>query len=192
MIFCGNKPIRIVSALGLLLLCALAPETGVEAQGLDSHEHGRAEINVVMVGKELSIEFLSPAMNLLGFERAPVSAAENSQLDTVAAALRSTDWLLGDALAQCEMRLQTLELPEFQSHSEHHGDNEHEHDETTAGHADFFVQYQFTCPTQPDSSIRILAFERFGGIESITVQWIANRQQGLAVLTPGRHSLSLD
>ena len=36
-----------------------------------SHVHGNAELNVVLMEKQLQVEFVSPAINLLGFERPP-------------------------------------------------------------------------------------------------------------------------
>ena len=163
------------------------------AQGIESHVHGHAELNVALIGQQLQIEFVSPAMNLLGFERAPGSSEETTLLATATADLRTIEWLLGDALEQCQMSLLAFESPEFEDHSHEHGGHEDEEDDVDVdSHAEFHVQYLFDCPARPATEYRVNAFGRFSGIEEITVQWITEGQQGLAELTSGNPFLILE
>ncbi len=175
--------------------------TSAAAQGLDSHVHGNAELNVVIAGQQLQFEFISPALNLLGFERAPNSAAEAALLDSVVADLKSSEWLVGDALVDCQMSSVAFETPEFaESHApdgdaqKHDEDGHDEHAQGTGGdaHANFSVQYLFDCPAPPARDISITAFSHFGGIEEITVQWISETRQGLARLTASNTVLALE
>jgi hypothetical protein len=167
--------------------------------------HGHAELNVVLAGQQIQIEFVSPAMNLLGFERAPASTEETDLLASVTAQLQTGEWLLGDALENCDMSLQLFEAPVFADHSrEHHeheheedGHDEHEHNEAehevgAEAHAEFHVQYLYDCPAPPAREYRVTAFGRFSGLEEVTVQWIAERRQGLAELTAGNPLLTLE
>ena len=178
--------------------------------------HGAAELNVVRLGQQMQFEFISPAANLLGFERAPESDAEKTLLDEVTVALYSGDWLVGDALAGCESSLELLELPEFSNtgfesddhdhDEEHEHDDDHDHDEDHehedshdddhedegGAHADFRVQYLFNCASPPPAQLAITAFDQYPGIENIRVQWINDAAQGFAELNAQNATLRLE
>jgi len=164
--------------------------------------HGLTELNVVIVNQNVQVEFISPAINLLGFERASSSPEESQLFNEVIEDLRAAEWLLGDQLEDCQMSTPVFEAPEFGSHemSEGHEEHEHEHDEhehedhehETGDHADFRVQYLFDCRSAPPSNFTVTAFDRFVGIEEISVRWIVGRQQGVSNLTPSNATLSFD
>ena len=199
----ANK--RLLAASGILLgLTAMPLQKSVFAQELGSHVHGLTELNVVIVNQNVQIEFISPAINLLGFERASSSPEESQLFNQVIEDLRAAEWLLGDQLEDCQMSTPVFEAPEFGSHemSEGHEAHEHEHEEhehahedhehESGDHADFRVQYLFDCRSAPPSNFTVTAFDRFVGIEEISVRWIVGRQQGVSNLTPSNATLSFD
>ena len=199
----ANK--RLLAASGILLgLTAMPLQKSVIAQELGSHVHGLTELNLVITNQNVQIEFISPAINLLGFERASNSPEENKLFNEVLEDLQTAEWLLGDQLRDCQMSTPVFEAPEFGSHemSEGHEEHEHEHDEheheehehehETGDHADFRAQYLFDCRSAPPSNFTVTAFDRFVGIEEISVRWIVGRQQGVSNLTPGNATLGFD
>ena len=199
----ANK--RLLAAAGILLgLTAMPLQKSVIAQELGSHVHGLTELNLVIANQNVQIEFISPAINLLGFERASNSPEENKLFNEVLEDLQAAEWLLSDQLEECQMSTPVFEAPEFGSHemSEGHEEHEHEHDEheheehehehETGDHADFRVQYLFECRSAPPSNFTVTAFDRFVGIEEISVRWIVGRQQGVSNLTPSNATLSFD
>ena len=197
----ANK--RLLAASGILLgLTAMPLQKSVIAQELGSHVHGLTELNLVITNQNVQIEFISPAINLLGFERASNSPEENKLFNEVLEDLQAAEWLLSDQLEDCQMSTPVFEAPEFGSHemSEGHEEHEHEHDEhehedhehETGDHADFRVQYLFDCQSTPPSNFTVTAFDRFVGIEEISVRWIVGRQQGVSNLTPSNATLSFD
>ena len=199
----ANK--RLLAASGILLgLTAMPLQKSVIAQELGSHVHGLTELNLVITNQNVQIEFISPAINLLGFERASNSPEENKLFNEVLEDLQAAEWLLGDQLRDCQMSTPVFEAPEFGSHEmseghedhEHeHEDHEHEHEDYGHGandHADFRVQYLFDCRSAPPSNFTVTAFDRFVGIEEISVRWIFGRQQGVSNLTPSNATLSFD
>ena len=197
----ANK--RLLAASGILLgLTAMPLQKSVIAQELGSHVHGLTELNLVIINQNVQIEFISPAINLLGFERASNSPEENKLFNEVLEDLQAAEWLLSDQLEDCQMSTPVFEAPEFGSHemSEGHEEHEHEHDEhehedhehETGDHADFRVQYLFDCRSAPPSNFTVTAFDRFVGIEEISVRWIVGRQQGVSNLTPSNATLSFD
>ena len=197
----ANKRLLIASSV-FLGLTAIQLQKSVLAQEVGSHVHGLTELNVVIVNQNVQVEFISPAINLLGFERASSSPEESQLFNEVIEDLRAAEWLLGDQLEDCQMSTPVFEAPEFGSHemSEGHEEHEHEHDEhehedhehETGDHADFRVQYLFDCRSAPPSNFTVTAFDRFVGIEEISVRWIVGRQQGASNLTPSNATLSFD
>ena len=199
----ANKRLLIASSVFLGLAAMQLQKSGI-AQELGSHVHGLTELNVVIANQEVQIEFISPAINLLGFERASNSPEESQLFNQVLEDLRAAEWLLGDQLGDCQMSTPVFEAPEFESHQmsegheEHeHEDHEHEHEDhehehETGDHADFQVQYLFDCRSAPPSNFTVTAFDRFIGIEEISVRWIVGRQQGVSNLTPSNATLSFD
>lgn len=188
-----KKRLKIFIALSILPVL-INGKTTAFAQNQNSHIHGIAELNVVRLAHQIQFEFISPAMNLLGFERAPSSAEDTALFEKVSANLQTSDWLIGNALGNCQMSSAALETPKY---SKGHHEDEHEHDEheqVTAGneHSEFRAHYLFDCSAIPETKIPIMAFTHFGGIEVITVQWITETQQGLAELTATDNTLSLE
>lgn len=164
----------------------------VFAQGLESHVHGNAELNVVLVGRQLQLEFISPVMNLVGFERAPSSAKETALLENTSKNLQTSEWLIGDAFGYCQVSTMAFETPDYAEAHAHNEEGHNEHEAIGESHGNFRVQYLFECPATPTKEFRITAFTHFTGIEDITVQWITEAQQGLAVLTPNNSTLILE
>ena len=197
----ANKRLLAATSVFLGLTAMQLQKSGI-AQELGSHVHGLTELNVVIANQEVQIEFISPAINLLGFERVSSSPEENQLFNEVLEDLRAAEWLLGEQLGDCQMSTPVFEAPEFASHemSEGHEEHEHEHEEhehenhehETGDHADFRVQYLFDCRSAPPSNFTVTAFDRFVGIEEISVRWIVGRQQGVSNLTPSNATLSFD
>ena len=192
----ANK--RLLAASGILLgLTAMPLQKSVIAQELGSHVHGLTELNLVIANQNVQIEFISPAINLLGFERASNSLEESKLFNEILEDLQAAEWLLGDQLRDCRMSTPVFEAPEFGSHkmSEGHEDHEHEHEDhehEANDHADFRVQYLFDCQSAPPSDLTVTAFDRFMGIEEISVRWIVGRQQGVSNLTKNNAKLNFE
>ena len=179
--------------VALFAFFMLQTESLVIAQETGSHVHGLTELNIVVVNRDLQIEFVSPAINLLGFERESTSPEETELLNEVVSKLQTAEWLLGNTLDSCQMSTPVFEAPSFGGHEEHEDHEDHEgHEDEFETHADFRVQYLFNCLSAPPAEIVVTAFDHFNGIEEISARWIVGRQQGLSQLTRGNTLLSLD
>ncbi len=90
-----------------------------------SHEHGAALLNVALDGPDLVLEFISPAINIVGFEHAP---STNEQMELVEAAV--TQLSDGEALfevsarAKCQLTNTEVES-ELAEEGEHSEEDEH-------------------------------------------------------------------
>ena len=188
-----------VAFVALFAFFMLRTGSLVIAQETGSHVHGLTELNIVVVNRDLQIEFVSPAINLLGFERESTSPEETELLNEVVSKLQTAEWLLGNTLDSCQMSTPVFEAPSFGGHEEHEDHEDHEgheghegHEDEFETHADFRVQYLFNCLSAPPAEIVVTAFDHFNGIEEISARWIVGRQQGLSQLNRGNTRLSLD
>ena len=185
-----------------------AAQTGGFTQE-EPHEHGAASLNVVLEGETLNMEFVSPAVNLVGFEYEPATSEEEQAVEDALAQLEDGGTLFSPAeAAGCELSSQEVEREvtseEGHSEGEHsdedHGDEEtggsedHSEEEDSEGedgeegavHSEFHATYTFTC-AQPDSldsvSLREL-FALYPGIEDLDAQYVLPSGQGAAELSP--------
>ncbi len=113
---------------------------------LGAHVHGRVSVNLALEGGTLSAELDSPALNVVGFERAPRDAAERATVAGIDRWLGSGVGILGvPAAAGCTRTKVDYTAPK---HGEDH-DHEHEHDaahaEESEGHSDYEARYTYSC-----------------------------------------------
>jgi hypothetical protein len=130
----------------LAVAMATASAQTAEFQQADKHEHGHVQISAALQGEQLVIEMEAPAINVVGFERAPRTDAERKLLAEQLAWLRSGQRAVGVApAARC--RLQSIEVTEPEwSHQDH--DHDHDHDrgaKEEEKHADFRARWRFRC-----------------------------------------------
>jgi len=157
-----------------------------EHGSLDAHEHGAAQLNVVLEGKALELQLESPAMNLVGFEHAAKSDADKAKVAAARSQLEQPQALFGLSAGDCTISKQELESPLF---AEHKHEEHHDHD---SEHSDIHAHYSLDCQKPEELKQLNLGelFKRFPATEKIQVQLIGpNGQQGLE-LTPAQPTLS--
>lgn len=161
-----------------------------EHGSLDAHEHGAAQLNVVLDGKMLHLQLDSPAMNLVGFEHAAKSDADKAKVAAARSQLEQPQALFGLNAGACNISKQELESPLFAKHADSH---EHEHEKShDSEHSDIHAHYSLDCQKPEELKQLDLGelFKRFPTTEKIQVQLIGpNGQQGLE-LTPAQPTLS--
>jgi hypothetical protein len=122
------------------------------------HEHGRVTVNLVVEGATLSLELDAPAINVIGFERAPRNAAEQRRVADVDAWLRSGAGMLAvPTAAQCTRASVSYQPPKPASsaktaksakQAQHDHDHDHDHDHAQHDdhdHADYQARYSYNC-----------------------------------------------
>jgi hypothetical protein len=101
---------RLVSLALAACVTALpaAAQTGGHGAG-HAHVHGVSKLELSVEAKQLNLRLEAPLDNLVGFERAPRTAAERQRVDEAVAKLRAADALFTpDPAAGCKLR--TVEL----------------------------------------------------------------------------------
>jgi hypothetical protein len=157
-----------------------------------SHVHGEVILNVVIEGNRLDVEMISPAMNITGFEHAPVTEEQRRVLGEAIGKLGQAGNLLTlPGTAACEPGASSVETSLTEEHAEHeHEPAMEEGDE--GNHAEFHVTHAFQCDN-PDviESVTLTLFSHFPGVEKVRVQWIHGQRQGAAVVEPDNPAVSV-
>ena len=192
--------------IGLTLLGSAVQANSLEegdASGtsLAVHQHGVAELNLALDGKHLELEFISPAANIMGFEHAARTAAEEQKVQQAIKKLQQAGQLFAlTAAADCRLgRVEVASTTDTDEHSDEHGEHgehdhdkeHHEHDEAGGDHSDLRMHYYYQC-LQPKqlNGLDVLMFKAFPAIEKIHLQLITPQTQQGKLLTPDNPRVS--
>ncbi len=132
----------------LLLLVASAAAPALARAGADftqhaAHEHGRATLDVAVDGGTVELRLQSPAIDVLGFERAPRTEAERKAVADAAATFVSHARLFAfPVAAKCTAGRATVEAPRWAAAGADDRGHDHDHDHD---HADYAGTWTFTC-----------------------------------------------
>lgn len=176
-----------------LLLCALLPLPQLQAASV--HQHGVAQMDLVLEPPMLAVSMRSPLANLLGFEHRPASAQEQSEWMELKQQLQQAEnQLILPQTADCSLSQVALHQP-FSDHSSERGhsqnhDHDHAHEETA--HTDLMVEYHYMCANPEQlTQLELPLMQRFPAIERLEVQLITPSGQHMRTLTQGEQVLPL-
>lgn len=201
----------LAAALAVVPPVALSEEAHAHRQH-GPHEHGVGSLNLVVDGNVVEIELESPAVNIVGFERAPKDEAEHATLERAVATLKDGGRLFGfPAAAGCRLTKSSVsssllgDEPEAEADHEDHqahddarakqthhedGDQDAEHEHET--HADLDADYGFECDDAARiDRVEVRLFEAFPGTRRLRVQFATAKGQGGAELTAARPRIEL-
>lgn len=171
------------SLRSVALACALVACATVQAA--PPHEHGVGQLAAAVEGEALSLSFSLPLDSLLGFERAPRSAAEKQAVAQAVDKLRRVaDMVRPDAAARCEPSDVTLVSAALGLGGAVSPASPAQADE----HADLDATYTFRCRdiarlTQIELPL-MTAFPRVARIEAQTVSAKGQGKQSLKRASP--------
>ena len=96
---------------------------------MDSHQHGLAELRLLLEEQRIEIEFESPAFNLVGFEHKASNPEEKSLVRNVEAILASPAPLMSLKGGACSLGSSQVDVSSIIGGEEKHGhETEHEHE----------------------------------------------------------------
>lgn len=164
---------------GLLLATAplaSAPLVAQEFKQEAKHVHGEVTLNLALENDMLSIEMEIPAINVVGFERAPRDAAEEKVVRDAAAWLGAGRALLGvPAAAGCRRVAASVEAPKWsgarsQAAGEHDHDHDHDHGDEEHAHADYLATASYKCGNPAALAwIEVWALRQLRDVTEVTV-----------------------
>lgn len=166
----------------LLMACAAS---GVATAG-KPHEHGVARMDVAVEARSISVTLDTPLENLVGFERAPRTAAERERVDQALATLRQSGrWLVPDAAAGCAAAAVEIEAPVL-------GVPQAPAQEAQSPHADLIARVRFQCADATRAAhLDLELFKAFPRFKRVDVQLVTPRAQFGTTLRPAAPRLPI-
>lgn len=167
------------------------------SDSLGAHQHGVAQLNVVLDSGNVEIELDSPADNLVGFEYIPTREDDLEKVRSVRQRMQDPDNLFRFPVAAgCNLQEVELKSPLFDalngepaSQERGHGhDDDHDHQHEQATHNDIEAHYSFECSNPGAlSQIEVTLFNQFPGTERLVLQAIGDAGQQGGELTPAQN-----
>ncbi len=135
-----NRNVGLLSAVtrslilaGTCVCCAQTVALANTERDLDSHEHGAANINVVIDGATVFVELESPWNNLVGFEHSPTTESQHSAVDGAMDTLADPNNILSfNSSAGCQVGTASVESS-LDLGAEHDHEEDHDHEEKEHG-----------------------------------------------------------
>jgi hypothetical protein len=173
------------------MLLGLLPVLG-SAQPHAAHTHGQARLEVAQDGRTLMLNLTLPLDSVVGFERAPRTAAERQRVEQALTRLRLREGgFQPDVAAMCQAREPRLDPGPLgagagaSAHAQAHDDDHEEH-------ADIEVRYHFDC-AQPErlQTLTTDVFSAWARLQGVEVQVVTPRGQWRQSLRRPERSIRL-
>jgi hypothetical protein len=164
-----------------------------------AHVHGEAKLTLALEGNQLQIEFTSPAMNIVGFERKPANQEQQKRIEQALAVLKQGGNFLvlqgGDCRYVRASSTTTFNHNNpFDAHNDqadNHKSNQHSHHGHAETHQDFSASYVVNCRSPKSlTGITVQWLSIFQDIKKIEVQWVIDNRQGANTLTARQNRLT--
>lgn len=154
--------------LTLALAAVAAAVMPATAAGSQAHEHGVAQLDVVVEPERVVFDLDTPLDNVVGFERAPRTDAERERVKAVLARLRDAAALFRiDAAAGCTVSKVELLAPALQAGAD-----------AKEAHAGLQGHYEFSCKTGSKAGfVELGLFEALATLRRIDLQVVTPRGQ---------------
>lgn len=166
-----------MGALALSALCALPAGAGT----MQAHSHGHAQMTLVMAQDTLTIELISPAANLVGFEHRASSKDEKAALSQVRSQLEQADTLVNFSDGECVFLHSEVDTSALNDAEDQH---EHEHAHHSA-HGDITAEYHYHCENNAyPTGVALTLFKHYPAIHEIELMWVSPTAQGGGTLSP--------
>lgn len=144
-----------------------------------AHNHGAAQLNLVLDVSSLTLQVQIPAFDAVGFEQQPQTDAQEAALTQVLTRFKTPDILFSlPAKAGCTLTQGEVTTALLNAAS------------STIEHADFAAHYQWHCAKpQALKTLQIHLFGQFPHLQKINSQYVVNTKQGGRILTPSDNQL---
>ena len=180
----------------IVLVCLFVSfQISAQDRQKDTHEHGAANLMLVIEGDQLQIGIEVPSESLIGFEYFPKSQSDRKNFNEAIKILSDPSKIFSTPDdAECLLVGLNVSQTLFSSKDEHGHDEHDEHgreDSEKGGiHSEFRSNYSWNClHTDEIDSIGNKLFSIFPRIEEIRVKWITNSGQGSLEIESGDNQI---
>lgn len=184
-----------ITAVSLFFFCLFAGTgSAAEKRHADTHVHGAAEMNIVVDGKKIVVEFRSPAEGLMGFEHEAKTDADKKKRDAAMQSIKERfgQMVLFDKKMGCtsqpgETSLVRADGGDSKDHK--HGKGDHK---KSGEHREVRATHHFTCEQDPAGSrVRFAVTKMFPGIHDLKVQVLSGTEQSGATIKRDKGDVGL-
>jgi hypothetical protein len=168
--------VRISSFAAMLALAGTAGAAEPRQATGYAHQHGVAQMEVVLEARQIHLHFEVPLDNLLGFERAPRTAQERQRADAAVNALKAAGTLFvvdpaaGCQVASVELKSDALQLGAAAPAAGRAG--------SADGHAELEATIRFDCQDASRATfIEVGLFKAFSRMHRLEVQGASSKGQ---------------
>ena len=191
----------LTSLFALLAGAAQAQET----REVGAHEHGVTTAQIAIEDGTLTIDIVSPGMDIVGFEHEPVETADRQAVAAAVLTLARAGEIVeidpsaGCLLTEVRARLRGEDHDDGENEADMHQDDDHEGDgEDEAAraegdaHSEFHARYVYDCADA--SAARMVGFpffDAFPGAAEIEAEYVTGSGAGRAEVARGA-TLTLD
>ncbi len=130
------------------------------------HSHGEAQLYLTYSNATLTIEFTSPAMDILGFEGDTSSKTQTEAIAKLQQTLRTGDTLFTLSGSECTLQSQHSNV-------------------THAEHSEVQAHYQFTCDKKQAPAITLTLFDHFPSLHRVEGFAVIDKEQQYQELEKG-------
>ncbi|MBC54503.1 MAG: hypothetical protein CMQ34_11780 [Gammaproteobacteria bacterium] len=174
---------KLMAGMGWLLSAFLL----MPAHAQPGHTHGVAQLMLLQDAGTLQLEFVSPSINIVGFEQEPRTTDERDAVDDALTTLKDPDSILSLTSLGCligDVQASMTGPIAIDGDSHDHGHDDHAHQETE--HSAFSLVIRLDCESeQLPTEFIIHAFDTFPLLETIETQWSLAQTQGAQRLPAG-------
>lgn len=156
--------------------------------------HGIAEINIVVEGKKIVVEFRTPTEGVMGFEHEAKSDAEKKKRDAAMKLVNDkfNELVVFDKKFGCQSQASKVAI--VQSDSSNGKDKKHGQDDhkKSAEHREVRATHNFECQKNPAGSrVRFGVTKVFPEIQEIKVQILSDAKQSGATIKKDKGDVGL-
>ncbi|MEP1445974.1 MAG: DUF2796 domain-containing protein [Paraglaciecola sp.] len=148
------------------------------------HVHGQGKMLIAQQDNTWHVQFVLPAINVLGFEHKPETQEQHKLVSEITTKFMNHTSVL-ELNGDCTLTHTENSLTEHESHddNEHDAENEHhsEEEHSSHQHGDIEVEYIYSCQSKV-TQMSVTLFTWINSLTSIEAQWILDKGQGLTVL----------
>jgi hypothetical protein len=181
------------SIFGISFLFASVASTA-EKRHAEGHVHGVAEINIIVEGKKVVVEFRTPTEGVMGFEHEAKSDAEKKKRDAAIKRVndRFNELVVFDKKFGCQSQGGKVAIAQSDSSDGKDKNQGQGHRKKSAEHREVRATHNFECQKEPAGSrVRFGVTKVFPEIQEIKVQVLGDAKQSGATIKKDKGDVGL-
>jgi hypothetical protein len=188
------SPQKVTNWIVVALLFVSGSSTGAEKRHGNVHAHGAAELNIVVEGKQITVEFRTPAEGVMGFEHEAKTDADQKKRDAAIKNIKERfgEMMILDKKLGCTFRAGEVLLVETGGADSKDPKGKKSADKKSGEHREVRATHNFACNHDPAGSrVTFGVTKLFPGIRELKVQILSGKKQSGATIKNDKGGIGL-